>query len=310
MGPRLFGIVARDAPVAAIIRRGPSGWCRVSRWDLVSGEVEAGAWLHGTIYPQRSDLSPDGRWLCVLILKSGARWLLGDTYVSISRLPSLTSVAAWATNGTWSRGFHFVARAEHAVGPPDAGDLAAIGPRYGLAATRPETFAVERRGGWTESAATPPRERSDIWDERRAEAVEMRRARPGAARTELAVTGRHAAFRTFAPTMGRPTYALIDDGTRAALDGVHWADWDHAGRLLAATDAGRLQVRVAPFDASAVTLEIDLASERPAPTAPAARATGPGGGEPDPAGSVPEAADDGPPGTHDTAGDGDVGEVA
>jgi hypothetical protein len=108
MGPRIFGILARDASTIAIVRRGPSGWCHVSRWEPEHGELTPGSWLRGTIYPQRCDLSPDGRWLMAFVLKGGARWSVGDTYLAVSRLPWLTALAAWSTCGTWTRGLHFV----------------------------------------------------------------------------------------------------------------------------------------------------------------------------------------------------------
>ena len=62
--PRIFGIPATEAPVVALIRRGPSDWCHVGRWDVETMDFQPGSWLRGTIYPQRCDLSPDGRWLC------------------------------------------------------------------------------------------------------------------------------------------------------------------------------------------------------------------------------------------------------
>ncbi|HVD29548.1 MAG TPA: hypothetical protein VNC79_13760, partial [Mycobacteriales bacterium] len=59
--PRLFGIPARDAPVVAVLRRGPSAWAQVGRWDVGSTpSYQPGSWLRGTLYPQRCDLSPDG----------------------------------------------------------------------------------------------------------------------------------------------------------------------------------------------------------------------------------------------------------
>ena len=77
MGPRIFGIIALHAPVVAVIRRGPSDWMHVSRWDLETPAYEPGAWLRGTIYPQRCDLSPDGRWFSYFALKASAEWELG-----------------------------------------------------------------------------------------------------------------------------------------------------------------------------------------------------------------------------------------
>ena len=274
MGPRLFGIPAREASVVAVIRRGPSEWSHVSRWDLTTGELASGAWLHGTIYPQRTDLSPDGRWLAVFILKGNAGWSVGDTYLSISRLPWLTALAAWSTGGTWTRGIHFVEPAEHALrSEPDHGELGPLRRRYGLAGTRPETFSVERRTGWVETATTPDRSPSDHWDEARADAVVMQRTRPGATGPLLTVAGRYAAFRDNAPAWGEPAYGVGWATEQASLDDVQWADWSADGQLLVATKHGRLQVREAPFDTGSATWERDVSADRPdpAPAPPEAR---------------------------------------
>jgi len=88
----------------AVLRRGPSDWSHVGRWDVARGTYEPGAWIRANLYPQRCDLSPDGRWLCYFTLKGGARWDVGDTYVAISRLPWLTALAAWSTCGSWTSG--------------------------------------------------------------------------------------------------------------------------------------------------------------------------------------------------------------
>jgi hypothetical protein len=42
--PRLFCIPARDAPIVAVFRRGPSAWSHVGQWDLARGEYEPGSW--------------------------------------------------------------------------------------------------------------------------------------------------------------------------------------------------------------------------------------------------------------------------
>src|SRR4029450_1417783 len=83
--PRIFGIPAARAPIVAVLRRGPSDWSHVGRWDVAAGVYEPGAWIRANLYPQRCDLSPDGRWLCYFTLKGGAHWAAGDTYVAISR---------------------------------------------------------------------------------------------------------------------------------------------------------------------------------------------------------------------------------
>ena len=63
MSPRLFGIPAARAPIVAVLRRGPSDWSHVGRWDVARGLYEPGAWIRSNLYPQRCDLSPDGRLL-------------------------------------------------------------------------------------------------------------------------------------------------------------------------------------------------------------------------------------------------------
>jgi hypothetical protein len=169
MGPRIFGIIALHAPVVAVVRRGPTDWMHVSRWDLETPAYEPGAWLRGTIYPQRCDLSPDGRWFAYFALKASAEWELGPMYIVISRLPWLTALAAWGIGSTWTRGMQFVEdRAVFDVDEPDLGDLGPVRERFGLRLSRADSFAVERRRAWTETADTPPRADDDAWDERRA----------------------------------------------------------------------------------------------------------------------------------------------
>jgi hypothetical protein len=119
---RVFGIGATAADVVAVLRRGPSGWCQAGRWDIAARRYAPGSWLHGTVYPQRCDLSADGRYLCYVALKGNSTWELGGTYIAVSRLPWLTALAAWRTPGTWTRGAHFIADAGRCdLGPPDAG---------------------------------------------------------------------------------------------------------------------------------------------------------------------------------------------
>lgn len=100
--PRLYGLPASEAPVVAVLRRGPTQWSQVGRWDLTTGHYEPGAWFHGRLFPRRSDLSPDGRYLCCFAHDPKARWEHGDSYVVVSRLPWLSALHAFGTCGTWS----------------------------------------------------------------------------------------------------------------------------------------------------------------------------------------------------------------
>ena len=272
MGPRIFGIPALRALVVAIIRRGPSGWMHVGRWDLDPPSYQPGAWLGGTIYPERCDLSPDGRWFAYFALKPSARWELGTTYIAISRLPWLTALAGWATNGTWTRGVMFVEdRSVWEVGEPDLGDLGPVRETFGMRLSRADSFAIERRRGWSETADTPPRAPDDAWDARRGDAIVMEKARPGSeGSTRLTVRGAYAGGRELHGIRTDIRYELHADGRAVHLEDVQWADWDAGGRLLVATLDGRLQIR--DVAGEAVTWEADEAAHIPDPAPPPAEA--------------------------------------
>jgi hypothetical protein len=273
MKPRLFGIPATRSPVVAILRRGPSNWSQVLRWDPEAGVLERGSWIHANLYPQRCDVSPDGRWLSYFTLRRKSTWAAGPTYIAISRLPWLTALAAWGTCGTWTRGLHFVARRRTwEVGVPAEGDIEPLRKRYGfgLELTRPPAFAVERRRGWTETADSPSYDsEGDPWDIRRVPRLTMEKPRPGANGTaRLAVVGRYAASRSGQPSWSEVTYTIRDDEAARRLERVQWADWDRTGRLLVATTNGKLQVREEPFGEAGTVWSIDLSGDRPTPAEP------------------------------------------
>jgi len=274
MAPRIFCIPATESNTVAVLRRGPSDWCQVGRWDPAAGSWEPGSWIRATLYPQRCDVSPDGRWLVAFMLKAGASWEPGGTYISVSRLPWLASLAAWGTDGTWTRGLAFVANGSAAFrpGPPDEGDIAPILDRYDLDHGRPVTYAIERARGWTETPESPPPDPNDPWDIRRAAHIALAKPRPREAGTRLLVRGWYAAYREGEPRKGPPEYWVERDGTADVeiLEGVQWADWATDGRLLVATSAGRLEVRDEPRAGAA--WRVDLAPLRPDPQPPPSEA--------------------------------------
>jgi hypothetical protein len=126
----------------------------VSRWDLEAPSFEPGAWLRGTIYPQRCDLSPDGRWFAYFALKATAEWELGATYIVISRLPWLRALAGWGIGSTWTRGMQFVEDpAVFEIDEPDLGDLGPVRERFGLRLRAP----TPSRSNAVAAGPRPPR---------------------------------------------------------------------------------------------------------------------------------------------------------
>lgn len=259
--PRIYCITAAEAQVAAVFLRGPSKWSHVGRWHLENGNYEPGAWLDGRIFPRRSDVSPDGRFLCYFAHKPSATWEHGEAYVALSKLPWLTALHAFRTCGTWTRGYCF---AEKRRGKTLEGVKLPI--PYGLAPIRVVQFANERRRGWQETADCPPRRPGDFWDERRN--VRLQKRQPGGSRL-LCFESLGRAGGEFGTAMAvdgmAVRYWLETDDDIELLDELQWADWGDNGRLLAATRTGKLQIWQLDADRSTPLYETDLSGLKPNP---------------------------------------------
>jgi hypothetical protein len=263
VGPRITCIPAGDARVAAVLRRGPSGWFRLGRWDVATGTYTGGSWLRGKVYPDRCDLSPDGRLFCYFALNPSADWPLGWTYIAVARLPWLFALAAWGTSGTWTRGAYFTDEpGASMVAAPDHGSLP---PFVHLAVSGAHSFAVERRRGFAERPGSDARRPGDLWDERRAQSLVMTKPNPVTSSVHLEVEGGYAAFRSRAYST-EIAYRIVDGATRIVLPSIQWADWDRNGDLLVATDAGELQSRGKLGWLAPDSVVANLAVERPEPT--------------------------------------------
>ena len=68
---RLHAILAREADLAVVFRRGPSDRVAVIGWNLADDIFSLGQWFRGRIYGYRCDLSPDGRYLVYFAAKYG-----------------------------------------------------------------------------------------------------------------------------------------------------------------------------------------------------------------------------------------------
>ena len=189
------------------------------RRHLDEPRVEPGAWLHGTIYPRRCDVSPDGELLAYFALTSRPPpW---DT--PVSRAPWLTALAAWHVGSAWTPGMAF------------ADDGALLGPHADGTPSH-GSHPNELRRGWTpidpRSARLP------------AEAVlAPRRERTPATGDALVLVHRGHAFG--APNVeGVQTLYLLESGADVTpLPDAAWAGWDARGRLLVATTTGAIAIR-------------------------------------------------------------------
>jgi hypothetical protein len=103
-------LLAKDAPVGVVIRRGPSKSVCTLLWDRQRDEFRAGQWLKGRIYERRSDLSPDGKYL--LYFAMNGRWdsEAKGSWTAISRAPYLKAMALFPKGDCWHGGGMFTSR--------------------------------------------------------------------------------------------------------------------------------------------------------------------------------------------------------
>src|SRR5579883_3056440 len=108
---RLDVLLARDAPVGVILRRGPTNWVQLIRWQVDDDTFEAGQWFHGRVYEGMSDLSPDGQLFLYIARKSETPARRASDYThkwtAISKPPYFTALALWPCGDSWDGGGYF-----------------------------------------------------------------------------------------------------------------------------------------------------------------------------------------------------------
>ena len=109
---RLFVIPARGVPVAIILRRGPSKWYHVIRWQMDTDTFELGAWLRGKIYEEKCDLSPDGNLMVYSCHGGAIRPGYTDSWTAVSRAPWLYALTLWPQGTTYGGGGRFLTNRE------------------------------------------------------------------------------------------------------------------------------------------------------------------------------------------------------
>jgi hypothetical protein len=98
---RLFCLIAREAPVGVVFRRGPTKLVQLLRWNLADDTFVAGQWFKGRIYERRCDLSPSGRLLVYFAASQRPPY---RSWTAISRPPYLTALALWPKGDAWGGG--------------------------------------------------------------------------------------------------------------------------------------------------------------------------------------------------------------
>ena len=84
MPTRLHLLRAHDAPIIAVIRRGPSRLFHVIKWNTETDKLEHGSWFRGKLYWDCCDISFDGKWMIYLAMGGN-----GETWSGCCELPFL-----------------------------------------------------------------------------------------------------------------------------------------------------------------------------------------------------------------------------
>ncbi len=269
---RLHLLKATEAPVACVIRRGPSSWFHIALWHYDAGIVEHGAWTKIKLYPERCGISPDGKRLAVFAL--GGEW---GTYFAVSRAPWLHALAAWRTVGTWTTGADFEPDGTIVLAGcsgetplhgayPDPVVCQPIDTHWVQARLFRELrtgweLAALKRGGVAQRVAEP-------WVEELPSPIDLHpdsvvATKPAGNSTDraLVLVSLHERHRE---------YYLRDGGRLLELPDVTVAEWATDGRIIAATRTGLLRIH----DASLATAwEYDMNTVTPDPAPAPAWAT-------------------------------------
>jgi hypothetical protein len=245
---RLFVILARDAPVAAVLRRGPSKQVLLVRWDLTNDTFEAGQWLNGRVYERRCDLSPSGDRF--IYFAATHKPPLG-TWTAISRLPYFTALAVWPKGDAWGGGGLFTSENEILINHQESqlsilddvrlpkGMTVKQTPNAGGGEDAPIYRRRLERDGWE-------LEREGDWEHRSLDAPMVWVCNPPETWTkphpDPAVRIRLRMRTLGVKERQGPWYVLdfdlLDDSGEICRDlgGLDWADWDRNGDLLFAED--------------------------------------------------------------------------
>ncbi|MBN9519167.1 hypothetical protein J0H58_11710 [bacterium] len=251
---RLAVLLARAAPVAVVLRRGPARWVQLVRWRTDTDAFEPGQWFHGRVYDRRCDLSPDGSLLIYFASKFTGRTLADRAYTyawtAVSRPPYFTALALWPKGDCWHGGGLFPGPTRIWLNHHPA--VAAPHPRHrpqGLTVEpNPEAWGEDRpvwfrrmaRDGWnlieegvfSMAGGEWRTDRREVWE------------RPSPAGPAVLRRSTDAISFRYPGGPYLESFRVMTDAGEVPVPGASWADWDQAGRLVFARDGQLLTAAV------------------------------------------------------------------
>ena len=113
--PRLHVLLAAQANVGIVIRRGPSKQFCTLLWDRATDTFTLGQWLKGRIYEHCCDLSPDGKYFLYFAMNARRSRIGPLCWTAVSRAPYLKALALYGEEETWVGGGHFINNKKYTV---------------------------------------------------------------------------------------------------------------------------------------------------------------------------------------------------
>jgi hypothetical protein len=101
---RIHVLLAQEAHVGLVIRRGPARSVCTMLWDMDRDEFTLGQWFKGRIYERRADLSPDGKYLIYFAMNGRWNEEGAGAWTAVSRAPYLKALAFYPQGSCWNGG--------------------------------------------------------------------------------------------------------------------------------------------------------------------------------------------------------------
>lgn len=245
--PRLYVLLARNAPLGVIFRRGPSDQVLLIKWNVDQDTFEFGQWLKGRVYERRCDLSPDGEILLYFAANINREF---GSWTAVSRPPYFTALALWPKGGTFGGGGVFSSKTEILL-DYQPWERMEVPEGYSV----PKWLGIERlgrKGGWEEFDLSSPwskRLQRDGWQlidhpagtkDKLGSAMRLELDPPFIWRKANPVLSEEFALQMTILGIGGEgsppivsEYQLIGKkGYRETIGRSEWADWSKEGHLL------------------------------------------------------------------------------
>jgi hypothetical protein len=258
----LYCILARDADIAIIFRRGPTKMVRLILWDLAMDTFEPGQWIEGRIYHEKADLTPDGKKLVYLAANCRARREI-KSYIAVSTPPFATAHVLWASCGTWNDTSLFETNGTLALGM--AGSDLSVEPKLNFVIPAQLQVKPKPWPGHSYKLAEHERLVRDGWAVYVGDPVYKGRVPAGAGLIEYRkpIGGQTTASLNLIHNEGNFTsYAILKEGCGIAPLRADWADvrgedvlFSDGGKLFRLSSAGRLGRIIEIADFSAMKFE-------------------------------------------------------